>query len=1176
MDSKSACCFFRGAHLNLNHCRRANLQLSQDITSLGIDFCSVNDPYVWENKVTEFSSSFRKYFYSSRPLAGFIISNTDFLVLPVLISRKLVALKISFGKNEWLLVSIYCPPSHDFEEDLDNLIPVLIQNQDVKTLILGDFNAKSPIWGPTQSDKRGDRLMDLINQFDLTVVNDNNSLPSFVGHAGRSWIDLLLIKNFGINGISDWKIDDRTMFSDHQIMDFFLSPDSTERSFRTTKWSLDKIDFFEFKMYLSKFLDKCTEQSIDFEESIEYIQNGLIEICSKTKRKSKNKVKKNAIWWNIDLAIQRSKTRALRRRFQATRVMALRTKRQIIYKLELAKYTRSILEAKKNSFRNFLKSIVKTNTFDSFYRLIKDNFNLLGDLKCIELADGNFTTTFKQSMQTILFYHFPPLDHLQPRFVSFSDDFPAVSPEELKMVLKDISPNKAPGIDGLTHGVVGEMILTDLVRFTNIFNTCFERGIFPKCWKVTKVVLIPKEGKDLSQPSSYRPICLLPTWGKILDKVITQRLVYELETGQKLHRNQYGFRKGKSTALAMDHFLEFVKNAKTSKLVPLALSLDMSNAFNSVNWEDIIDCLIEDGISPYLINIIKDFLSERKIIDRENNIEYFYSKGIPQGSSLGPVLWLAIADRLLRRFEALGDKNPYLHCTMFADDILLLSAETASYKFTRNLEAPIRVIETWARDFGLAINPTKSKFIVFPIKREITHIPRLKINGKNVKCVKILKYLGISFDIRLNWLSHFDEIKKKVTNLQSKINRLSRATWGAAPPVVKEIYKVAIEKLILYGAEIWYDGTARCNKKLLQIQRLALLKIAKTYTTVSTEALQILTGCEPLDLLAERVHLQFKMFNKDLKVTIGSKDYSSSDFDNVNIFEFPPWDCLPFYWRACDIPLKDTKNIFTDGSKLDARVGSGVVCLDQRDNILWQCEIRLNDEASVFLAEAYAIFMALQKTREDEAIGIYTDSQSVLRALESPRSYSKIIVDIKKLLRHRKYVKFYWVKAHIGTYGNELADVAAKEATRKNQIEQVLGIPKSWLNYNLKYDTLSKWQKRWEFSLNSRFLYGLMPIVNTKKCYGDFFLNQILTTHGCFPQHQNRFFGKSPLCICGTDFGTVSHYIFGCPRYHSIRSKFFPPDFLSKGILELVNHHSAQTGLKMVIQDVLELSLVHL
>ncbi|GBO01430.1 hypothetical protein AVEN_98735-1 [Araneus ventricosus] len=113
-------------------------------------------------------------------------------------------------------------------------------------------------------------------------------------------------------------------------------------------------------------------------------------------------------------------------------------------------------------------------------------------------------------MQTILFYRFPPLDHLQPRFVAFSDDFPAVSPEELKMVLKDISPNKAPGIDGLTHGVVGEMILTDLVRFTNIFNTCFEEkrdlSNVGKC----QVVLYPKRAKNLGNSASWNQLFLLP------------------------------------------------------------------------------------------------------------------------------------------------------------------------------------------------------------------------------------------------------------------------------------------------------------------------------------------------------------------------------------------------------------------------------------------------------------------------------------------------------------------------------------------------------------------------------------------------------------------------------------------------------------------------------------------
>ncbi|GBN23379.1 Putative protein in type-1 retrotransposable element R1DM [Araneus ventricosus] len=276
------------------------------------------------------------------------------------------------------------------------------------------------------------------------------------------------------------------------------------------------------------------------------------------------------------------------------------------------------------------------------------------------------------------------------------------------------------------------------------------------------------------------------------------------------------------------------------------------------------------GFHPTWLISLETFFSIGKLSIEKMTLNITIQK-VFRKAPLGPMLWLVIADRLLRRLEALEDKFLDLHCTMFVNDILLLSAETASYKFTCNLETPIRVIETWANDFRLAINPTKSEFIIFPIKREITHIPRLKINGKNIKYVKILKYLGVSFDTRFNWLSHFDEIKLKVLNLQSKINCLSRAPWEAGPHIIKETYKVAIEKLILYGSEIWFDGTVRCKKKFLQIQKLALLKIAKTYTTFSTEALQILAGCEPLDLLAERIHL--KMFNKEFRVAIGSRDY---------------------------------------------------------------------------------------------------------------------------------------------------------------------------------------------------------------------------------------------------------------------------------------------------------------
>ncbi|GBN17961.1 Putative protein in type-1 retrotransposable element R1DM [Araneus ventricosus] len=1173
MDFNSSNLFFRCAHLNLNHCRRANALLAQDISKLGIDICSVNDPYYWENKVIDFPTTFRTYFVSSRPLAGFIISNPNLSVFPIRVSRKLVVLKITLRDEDWIFATLYCPPSHNISDDLDNLTPLIIQNPNFKTILLGDFNAKSPLWGPSDRNKRGEILTHFADQFDFTIVNDSNSLPTFIGPMGNSWIDLLLIRNLEINHISGWKIDDRITFSDHQIMDFFLCCTTTKTNSKTLNWSLDKLNFLDFKVHLNEFLDKCKKYDIDFEDSIDLIQNQLIKVCSMSRKKARNKERRDAVWWNTELEIQRSYTRALRRRFQSTYSPDLRLRRQVKFKCELAKYTKMIAEAKRTSFRNFLKDIVKVNTFDSFYRLIKHNTNLFKDLGCIKLADGSFTTSFGQSLQAILFHHFPILDSIQTCVNSGNNTFPKITYEELKFVLNEISPNKAPGPDGLTHGVIKQMINTDPEWFLQIFNNCLLKGIFPKCWKRTRVALIPKEGKDLSLPSSYRPICLLPTWGKILDKIITQRLSYELERGEKLHQNQFGFRKQKSTLLALDKFLTYIKNAKSSKFIPLALSLDMFNAFNSVNWLDIVNCLIEDGVSAYLINIIGDFLSHRKIIDSENKIDFYYSKGVPQGSSLGPVLWLVIADRLLRRLDVIKNEFPDLQYIMFADDILLLSRESASYKFTQGLETPIKIIETWAKDFGLSINPLKSQFIVFPIKKDITHIPRLRIGGIPIKHGNTLKYLGVSFDSRLTWLPHLTEIKSKVINLQGKLGRLSRATWGVGPQIIKEIYKVVIEKTILYGCEIWYDGTARCDKKLLQIQRLALLKITKAYSTASNESLQVLAGCVPIDIIAQRESSRFNFFYKDSGISIENREYTVREFDIINPYAFPPWDVTPFSWKISKLSCEKCKTIYTDGSGLGGNIGSGLICFDEEENILWQEEVRLNDEASVFLAEAFAIKLALLRVQDNERLKIFTDSKSVLQSLESSQIHASVILDIKNILKNKKCIEFYWVKAHIGIRGNEMADVLAKNATRRENIDHIVKIPKSWVNHQFKLLALKKWQQRWEGSQNSRFLFGMMPNINTKRCYGDFFINQILTTHGCFPQHQHRLFGKSPDCFCGRDFGTITHYVYGCSKYNNIREKFFPRNFPSLGILELVTHFSAKKGLRLIVQDLFELSV---
>ncbi|GBN99294.1 hypothetical protein AVEN_25553-1 [Araneus ventricosus] len=98
-------------HLNINHCRRANVQFAQDFIRFNYDIVSVNDPYFWESKVTEFPTGIRKYFYDNKPLAGFLVSNPDIKVFPLKILKNLVAIEIELSGEKFLMISVYCPPS---------------------------------------------------------------------------------------------------------------------------------------------------------------------------------------------------------------------------------------------------------------------------------------------------------------------------------------------------------------------------------------------------------------------------------------------------------------------------------------------------------------------------------------------------------------------------------------------------------------------------------------------------------------------------------------------------------------------------------------------------------------------------------------------------------------------------------------------------------------------------------------------------------------------------------------------------------------------------------------------------------------------------------------------------------------------------------------------------------
>lgn len=173
-------------------------------------------------------------------------------------------------------------------------------------------------------------------------------------------------------------------------------------------------------------------------------------------------------------------------------------------------------------------------------------------------------------------------DPIPEREYQWYEEINHVSRGELRDAIKRIKSAKAPGPDGIPGGT-WRMASKDLLDdMRDLYTTCLREGRFPPEWKKANLVL-PKAGKPRDEPSAYRPICLLDEAGKILERIIRDRLVWHLSRkGPDLHIDQYGFRVGRSTIDAIKRMRSITESVMEGGGVLLAVSLDISNAFNTL------------------------------------------------------------------------------------------------------------------------------------------------------------------------------------------------------------------------------------------------------------------------------------------------------------------------------------------------------------------------------------------------------------------------------------------------------------------------------------------------------------------------------------------------------------------------------------------------------------------
>ncbi|GBM91478.1 Putative protein in type-1 retrotransposable element R1DM [Araneus ventricosus] len=313
-----------------------------------------------------------------------------------------------------------------------------------------------------------------------------------------------------------------------------------------------------------------------------------------------------------------------------------------------------------------------------------------------------------------------------------------------------------------------------------------------------------KEGKGADKIKSYRPVTLLPTIGKVLERILLRRLNHTLKKKNILHHNQFGFRAGRSTDDAIHQLVEKIQDAKNKKLHTIVISLDIQRTFDYLQYNSIRNSLDEINFPSHTIETLKDILTDRKVTIQtaQGPVSWSQQQGCAQGSCTGPMFWNLVPNEIISE-----EWQPKIHLQAFADDFIFVISEPTGAKLKATAQAAFTKFQHWTDEHQLKVSTEKSTTIL--ISRLISG-PRVKWDNQIIKRSTSLKYLGIVTDNKLNRADHLINMKTKLTHLHQKITRIAGTNWGLNKDLRRRLNKTVAERMILHGAAAWaYPLSAR-------------------------------------------------------------------------------------------------------------------------------------------------------------------------------------------------------------------------------------------------------------------------------------------------------------------------------------------------------------------------------